>query len=76
MSSGSIVVLVLEGDNAIEKNRELMGATNPADADQGTIRKDLAESLGVNTVHGSDAPGTAAFEIRFFFSNLELISAT
>ena len=74
MSSGPVVVSVLEGDGAIEKNRALMGATNPADADEGTIRKDLAESLEANTVHGSDAPETAAVEIRFFFSDKELIS--
>ncbi|MCH8888094.1 MAG: nucleoside-diphosphate kinase [SAR324 cluster bacterium] len=74
MSSGPVVVSVLEGDGAIEKNRALMGATNPADADDGTIRKDLAESLEANTVHGSDAPETAAVEIRFFFSDKELIS--
>ena len=74
MSSGPVVVSVLEGDGAIEKNRALMGATNPADADEGTIRKDLAESLEANTVHGSDAPETAAVEIRFFFSGKDLIS--
>ena len=74
MSSGPVVVSVLEGDGAIEKNRALMGATNPADADEGTIRKDLAESLEANTVHGSDAPETAAVEIRFFFSDQNLIS--
>ena len=76
MSSGPVVVSVLEGDNAIEKNRALMGATNPADADEGTIRKDLAENVEVNTVHGSDAPETAAEEIRFFFSDMEIISTT
>lgn len=76
MSSGPIVVSVLEGENAIQKNRELMGATNPADADAGTIRKDLAENVEINTVHGSDAPETAAEEIRFFFSAVELISAS
>lgn len=76
MSSGPVVVSVLEGDNAIEKNRALMGATNPADAGEGTIRKDLAENLEGNTVHGSDAPETAAEEIRFFFSDKELLSAT
>ena len=76
MSSGPVVVSVLEGDNALEKNRALMGATNPADADEGTIRKDLAENVEVNTVHGSDAPETAAEEIRFFFSDMEIISTT
>ena len=76
MSSGPVVVSVLEGDNAIEKNRALMGATNPADADEGTIRKDLAENVEVNTVHGSDALETAAEEIRFFFSDMEIISTT
>lgn len=75
MSSGPIVVSVLEGYNAIQKNRDLMGATNPADADEGTIRKDFAESLEANTVHGSDAPETADHEIRFFFSDLELIQS-
>ena len=74
MSSGPIVVSVLEGYNAIQKNRELMGATNPAQAAPGTIRKDFAESVEVNTVHGSDAPETAAQEIRFFFSERELIA--
>ena len=74
MSSGPIVVSVLEGYNAIQKNRELMGATNPAQAAPGTIRKDFAESVEVNTVHGSDAPETAAQEIRFFFSDRELIA--
>ena len=76
MSSGPVVVSVLEGDNALEKNRALMGATNPADADEGTIRKDLAENVEVNTVHGSDALETAAEEIRFFFSDMEIISTT
>lgn len=73
MSSGPIVVSVLEGYTAIQRNRELMGATNPAEADEGTIRKDFAESLEANTVHGSDAPETAEQEIHFFFSDLELI---
>jgi len=73
MSSGPIVVSVLEGYNAIEKNRELMGATNPAEAKDGTIRKDLAESLDANTVHGSDGPQTAKEEIGFFFPDWELI---
>ncbi len=75
MSSGPIVVSVLEGYNAIEKNRELMGATNPAEAAEGTIRKDFAENIEVNTVHGSDAPETAKEEIGFFFSDWERIAA-
>ncbi len=69
MSSGPIVVSVLEGYSAIEKNRELMGATNPANAASGTIRKDFAESIEANTVHGSDGPETAAKEIAFFFGD-------
>ncbi len=73
MISGPVVVQVLEGDNAVLKNRELMGATNPADADEGTIRKDFAESIDANSVHGSDAPETAAEEIKFFFSDDELV---
>lgn len=73
MTSGPIVVSVLEGYNAIQLNRELMGATDPAKAADGTIRKDFAENVEVNTVHGSDAPETAAEEIRFFFSSSELI---
>lgn len=73
MVSEPIVVQVLEGENAILRNREIMGATNPADADAGTIRKEFALSLGENSVHGSDAPETAAEEIAFFFSGLELV---
>ena len=73
MISGPVVVQVLEGENAITKNRELMGATNPADADEGTIRKDFAESIEANSVHGSDAPETAAEEIKFFFSDDEIV---
>ena len=68
MSSGPIVVQVLEGENAVAKNREIMGATNPADAATGTIRADFAESVETNAVHGSDAPETAKAEIAFFFS--------
>jgi len=68
MTSGPVVVQVLEGENAVLKNREIMGATNPADADPGTIRKDFAASIEENAVHGSDAPETAAQEIEFFFS--------
>jgi nucleoside-diphosphate kinase len=75
MSSGPIVVSILEGYNAIQTNRELMGATNPAEAEEGTIRKDLAESVEVNTVHGSDGPETAKEEIGFFFSDWERIAA-
>ena len=73
MTSGPVVVQVLEGENAIAKNREIMGATNPADADAGTIRKDFAESIEANSVHGSDAPETAAEEIKFFFSDDEIV---
>ncbi|NCF79419.1 MAG: nucleoside-diphosphate kinase [Alphaproteobacteria bacterium] len=73
MISGPVVVQVLEGENAIVKNREIMGATNPAEADEGTIRKDFAESIDANSVHGSDAPETAAEEIKFFFSDEELV---
>ena len=73
MISGPVVVQVLEGDNAIVRNREIMGATNPADADAGTIRKDFAESIEANSVHGSDAPETAAEEIKFFFTDVEIV---
>ncbi|MEW5744062.1 MAG: nucleoside-diphosphate kinase [Nitrospirota bacterium] len=73
MSEGPIVVMVLEGENAIAKNREIMGATNPANAAPGTIRKDFAESIERNAVHGSDAPETAKFEIAYFFSALEIL---
>ena len=73
MISEPIVVQVLEGDNAILRNREIMGATNPAEADAGTIRKEFALSIGENSVHGSDAPETAAEVISFFFSGLELV---
>ena len=73
MISGPVIVQVLEGDNAIARNREIMGATNPADADAGTIRKDFAESIEANSVHGSDAPETAAEEIKFFFADNELV---
>jgi len=72
MMSGPVMVQVLEGENAILKNREVMGATNPAEADAGTIRKDFADSIDENAVHGSDAPETAAEEIKFFFSDAEL----
>lgn len=73
MMSGPVVVQVLEGENAIARYREVMGATNPADADAGTIRAEFAESIDANTVHGSDAPETAAEEIKFFFSDDEIV---
>jgi nucleoside-diphosphate kinase len=73
MTSGPVVVQVLEGENAILKNREVMGATNPANAAEGTIRKLYAVSVGENSVHGSDAPETAAEEIKFFFSDDEIV---
>jgi nucleoside-diphosphate kinase len=73
MSSGPTVVQVLEGDNAIAKNREVMGATNPAEAADGTIRKLFAQSIGENSVHGSDAPETAAEEIAYWFSRTEIV---
>ncbi|MDT2021548.1 nucleoside-diphosphate kinase [Methylocella sp. CPCC 101449] len=73
MTSGPVVVQVLEGDNAIAKYREVMGATNPANAAPGTIRKEFAESVGENTAHGSDAPETAVVEIAQFFSGNEIV---
>jgi len=73
MTSGPVVVQVLEGESAIAKNREVMGATNPADAAPGTIRADFAESIEANSVHGSDGADTAAVEIKFFFSDDELV---
>ncbi|WP_333654271.1 nucleoside-diphosphate kinase [Dissulfurispira sp.] len=73
MSEGPIVVMVLEGENAISKNREIMGATNPANAAPGTIRKDFAENIERNAVHGSDTPETAVFETGYFFSSLEIL---
>jgi nucleoside-diphosphate kinase len=72
MSSGPVVVQVLEGEGAVAKNRDIMGATNPANAAPGTIRKDFAESIEANSVHGSDSPETAAQEIAFFFSEMEI----
>ncbi|MBV6632235.1 MAG: nucleoside-diphosphate kinase [Alphaproteobacteria bacterium] len=72
MVSGPVVVQVLEGEGAIAKNREIMGATNPAEAADGTIRKDFAESIEANSVHGSDAPETAAEEIAYFFAGTEI----
>ena len=73
MISGPVVVQVLEGENAVLKNREIMGATNPANADAGTIRKDFAESIEANSVHGSDAPETAKEEIAYFFKPEEIV---
>ncbi len=72
MSSGPCVVLILEGPNAISKNRELMGATNPKDAAAGTIRREYASNIERNIVHGSDAPETAAYEMGYFFNALEI----
>jgi len=76
MTSGPILVQVLEGENAIELNREVMGATNPAEAEPGTIRADFAEEITENAVHGSDSPKTAATEIAFFFSDDEICLRT
>ncbi len=73
MISGPVVVQVLEGENAVAKNREIMGATNPANADAGTIRKDFAESIEANSVHGSDSAENAKIEIAFFFSESEIV---
>jgi nucleoside-diphosphate kinase len=73
MTSGPVVLQVLEGDNAIATNREVMGATDPAKAEAGTIRKDFAQNIEANSVHGSDAPETAAQEIAFFFSEIEIV---
>jgi nucleoside-diphosphate kinase len=71
MTSGPVVMTILEGDEAIKRHRDIMGATNPADAAPGTIRADFAESIGVNTVHGSDAVETAAVETNYFFRGTE-----
>jgi nucleoside-diphosphate kinase len=73
MTSGPVVVQVLEGENAVARNREVMGATNPANADEGTIRKEFAESIEANSVHGSDSAENAAIEIDFFFSPEEIV---
>ena len=73
MISGPVVVQVLEGENAVAKNREVMGATNPENADAGTIRKDFAESIEANSVHGSDSPENAAIEIAYFFAQTEIV---
>ena len=73
MTSGPVVVQVLEGENAVAKNREVMGATNPANADEGTIRKEFAESIEANSVHGSDSDENAKIEIDFFFKPEEIV---
>lgn len=73
MLSGPVVAQVLEGENAVARNREVMGATDPAKADAGTIRKDFAESIEANSVHGSDSAENAAIEIAFFFSAIEIV---
>ena len=74
MVSGPVMIQVLEGENAILKNRELMGATDPSKADKGTIRADFAQSIDANAVHGSDSPETAAQEIAFFFAGMQVYS--
>ncbi len=73
MTSGPVVVQVLEGENAVERNREVMGATNPAEAAAGTIRAEFAESIEANSVHGSDSPENAAIEVAFFFPDDEIV---
>ena len=73
MTSGPVVVQVLEGENAVARNREIMGATNPANAAPGTIRKTFAESIEANSAHGSDSPENAAVEIAYFFAGLEIV---
>ena len=73
MTSGAVVVQVLEGENAVMRNREIMGATNPADAAEGTIRRDFAESIEANSAHGSDSLENAATEIAFFFKDDEIV---
>ena len=73
MTSGPVVVQVLEGESAVAKNREVMGATNPANAAPGTIRKDFAESIEANSVHGSDSPDNAKIEIGYFFAEVEIV---
>lgn len=73
MISGPVVIQVLEGENAIEHYRTIMGATNPANAEEGTIRREFAESIEANSVHGSDSSETAANEIKFFFSEIEIV---
>lgn len=76
MTSGPVMIQVLEGENAVAKNREIMGATNPANADEGTIRKDFADSVGENAVHGSDSAENAAIEIAYFFNENEICPRT
>lgn len=73
MTSGPVVVQVLEGENAVQANRDIMGATNPANADEGTIRKDFGESIEANSAHGSDSQENAAIEISYFFSQTEIV---
>ncbi|AAP04873.1 nucleoside-diphosphate kinase [Chlamydia caviae] len=75
MISGPVVVMVLEGDNAVVRNREIMGATNPQEAAQGTIRAQFGESIGINAVHGSDSLENAAIEINYFFSKIEIVNS-
>ncbi|EPP36470.1 nucleoside diphosphate kinase [Chlamydia psittaci 84-8471/1] len=75
MISGPVVVMVLEGDNAVARNREIMGATNPQEAAQGTIRAQFGESIGINAVHGSDSLENAAIEINYFFSKVEIVNS-
>jgi nucleoside-diphosphate kinase len=74
MISGPVMIQVLQGEGAIAKNRELMGATDPKKADKGTIRADFADSIDANAVHGSDAPETAAVEVAFFFPGMEIFA--
>ena len=76
MTSGPVIVQVLEGENGVNKNREIMGATNPAEAASGTIRKDFAKSIDENAVHGSDAPETAKVEKAYFFNEDEILKRT
>ncbi len=73
MTSGPVVVQVLEGENAVEENRRIMGTTNPANADEGTIRKDFGESIEANSAHGSDSEENAAIEVAYFFSQTEIV---
>ncbi len=72
MTRGPVVVMALRGESAVDRNREIMGATNPEEADEGTIRADFATSIGENTVHGSDSPENAEIEVNFFFSGTQL----
>ncbi|MBG55870.1 MAG: nucleoside-diphosphate kinase [Deltaproteobacteria bacterium] len=75
MSSGPVLVSILEGENSVSQHREIMGSTNPAEAKEGTIRREYAESLGENTVHGSDSVENAAVEIAYFFSKTEIVNS-